>query len=148
MSQLDNIIAMATAFQDLSVDIESDTIVLPKSVYYDNLPAGITVEQAIAVNEYNMLFTAATGYYAGAMAQSYFSENPEVETLSVISPLDHAEVNHKVYRTYEINGTEHPMYLTSGYAVNTRNLSEDVIQSVIDQVAGMLPQTLEESIDK
>lgn len=145
MSTLDRIIAMATAISESGLEIDNDTIVLSKSAYYDNLPKGITQETAMAVNQYNMEFVAATGYLTGQQAQQWFSDNPEVETINMVCPIDHAEVNHTVYRNYMINETEHPMYLVSGYMVHTRNLEQDVIRSVIDQVSGMLPTSQDEA---
>lgn len=136
MSNFQDVITMATAIQtNYPLDIENDMAVLPKDAYYANLPKGITPEQAILVNEYNIAYTAASGYAAGQQAQAYFNDNPDAESFTMVCPLDHAEVNHKIYRNYEINGQEHPMYLASGYQVNSRNLEEDLIGLVINQVA-------------
>ncbi|AXH70775.1 hypothetical protein [Vibrio phage BONAISHI] len=132
---------IAEAIVGSEVAVENDTVVLNKDVYYANLPADITAEQANAVHAYDTAFLAATGLAGGQIAAEHFVQNPDVESVSIVAPLEHAEVAHRIYQNYEVDGNTHQNYIVSSYTSHTRGMQEDLIARMQETVSGLAPQT-------
>lgn len=93
-----------------AITIDGNLASVPKDLYKDTLPEGMTLEQVKTVQEHNLNFADAVTLALGEKGLEHLKDNTDIDNLSLTVNIGHDRVNsefrrHRQYRNPADNST-------------------------------------------